>query len=297
MRKFQTLLKLTRRSQLPPSQKPFSFHSTFKPLKLLIPSLKPSTLPPHFLFQHKISALSSENLRSFSTSGASDDTVKDEYPYETEQDLVVEDWEEEDDSDPEIGDGGAGGGIVLQNVPWGEKVLSIAHDVLQQYGDDIKLFSFKTTPSGYVYVRLDDLSNEYGCPSMELVESYSREYRKRLEEEESKGEIPNLALGVSSPGAERLLKVPEDLHRFKDFPMVVSYVEGDTTEAKSQEKTGYFVVDSIETESEHCVWKLADIKENRDPASKGRPMSRKRKDWRLKLPYSMLKKVALYLDS
>lgn len=104
-------------------------------------------------------------------------------------------------------------------------------------------------------------------------------------------------LQVSSPGAERLLKVPEDLHRFKDFPMVVSYVEGDTTEAKSQEKTGYFVVDSIETESEHCVWKLADIKENRDPASKGRPMSRKRKDWRLKLPYSMLKKVALYLDS
>lgn len=50
---------------------------------------------------------------------------------------------------------------MLQNVPWGEKVLSIAHDVLQQYGDDIKLFSFKTTPSGYVYVRLDDLSNEY----------------------------------------------------------------------------------------------------------------------------------------
>jgi len=99
---------------------------------------------------------------------------------------------------------------------------------------------------------------------------------------------------VSSPGAERLLRVPDDLHRFKDFPMVVTYVEGDS-EAKQQEKSGVFFLDSTETETEHCVWKLADVKENRDPASKGRPLSRKQKDWRLKLPYSMLKKVTLYL--
>lgn len=60
----------------------------------------------------------------------------------------------------QIGDGGDGGGVVLQDVPWGEGALSIAHDVLLQFGDDMKLYAFKTTPRGYVYVRLDKLSNE-----------------------------------------------------------------------------------------------------------------------------------------
>lgn len=106
--------------------------------------------------------------------------------------------------------------------------------------------------------------------------------------------VHSFILQVSSPGAERLLRVPDDLLRFKDFPMVVSYVE--ETEAKCQEKSGVFFLDSIETESEHCVWKLADVRGNRDPASKGRPMSRKKKDWRWKLPYTMLKKVTLYIE-
>ncbi|KAL9225874.1 hypothetical protein vseg_001750 [Gypsophila vaccaria] len=216
---------------------------------------------------------------------------------ETDRDLVIEEWEDEDDTEPEIGDGGAGGGIVLQNVPWGEKVLSIARDVLVQFGDDIKLYAFKTTPGGYIYVRLDKLTNEYGCPGMDEIESYSREYKKHLDEEGSKGQIPeDLALEVSSPGANRLLMVPDDLHRFKDFPMVVSYLEGTDTQDKTQEKTRVFSLDSIETETEQCVWKLADVRENRDPASKGRPLNRKQRDWRLKLPYTMLMKVSLYLE-
>ncbi|KMT08911.1 hypothetical protein BVRB_6g136310 [Beta vulgaris subsp. vulgaris] len=290
-KRLETLLKLTRSC----SQKPFIFLPLKpQPIKLLNPSLS----FPHHLFslssQHNFSAFSSQTISSVTTfSGPSNHTEEDDY--ETEQDLVVEEWEEEGDTEPEIGDGGAGGGIVLQNVPWGERVLSIAREVLLQFGDGIKLYSFKTTPRGYVYVRLDELANEYGCPSMDLIESYSREYKKRLEEEGSKGEIPNdLALEVSSPGAERLLRVPDDLLRFKDFPMVVSYVE--ETEAKCQEKSGVFFLDSIETESEHCVWKLADVRGNRDPASKGRPMSRKKKDWRWKLPYTMLKKVTLYIE-
>lgn len=50
--------------------------------------------------------------------------------------------------------------MVLHGVPWGERALSIAHEVLTQFGDDMKLFAFKTTPRGYVFVRLDKLSNE-----------------------------------------------------------------------------------------------------------------------------------------
>lgn len=101
-------------------------------------------------------------------------------------------------------------------------------------------------------------------------------------------------LKVSSAGAERLLRVPDDLHRFHDFPMVVSYVEDE--EAKTEEKSGVFFIDSVEAETGNCVWKLADVKENRDPSSKGRPLSRKQRDWRLKLPYAVHRKVTLYLE-
>ncbi|KAK9277296.1 hypothetical protein L1049_006836 [Liquidambar formosana] len=135
----------------------------------------------------------------------------------------------------------------------------------------------------------------YGCPSIEEIESYSEQYKKRLDEIGVLGEIPdNLALEVSSPGAERLLRVPDDLYRFIDMPMRVCYVE--EVEAKCPEKDGVFLLESVETESENCVWKLADVKENRDPLAKGRPLSRKQKDWRLKLPYAMFRRVSLFVE-
>ncbi|KAG4165451.1 hypothetical protein ERO13_A13G083700v2 [Gossypium hirsutum] len=121
----------------------------------------------------------------------------------------TDEWEEEDETvEPKVGDGGDGGGIVLQGLPWGESALSIAHDALKLFSDDIKLYAFKTTPRGYIYVRLDKLSDEYGCPSMEELQSYSQEYKKRLDEAGERREIPDdLALQVSSPGAERILKI------------------------------------------------------------------------------------------
>ncbi|KAI3825191.1 hypothetical protein L1987_06668 [Smallanthus sonchifolius] len=204
-------------------------------------------------------------------------------------------WEDEDETEPQIGDGGDGGGVVLHNCPWGERVLSIAQDVLLQFGDDIEIFAFKTSPRGYIYVRLDRLCNEYGCPSMEDIQSYSHEYKKKLDEAGAVGDIPSdLALEVSSPGADRLLRIPDDLQRFKNMAMRVKYVEHD--DPRSHGKEGIFFLESVETESGSCVWRLADVKENRDPSSKGRPLTRKQKDWRLKLPYEKLDQVTLYLD-
>ncbi|KAJ6673033.1 hypothetical protein OIU79_024634 [Salix purpurea] len=212
--------------------------------------------------------------------------------YETTEDVESEEWEEEEEVEPKLGDGGDGGGVVLQGLPWGDRALSIAREVLLSFGDDIDLFAFKTTPNGYVYVRLDKLSQQYGCPSIEELESYCQEYRKRLEEVGALGEIPNnLAVEVSTPGAERILKVADDLSRFKYMPMRVCYSEGN-----GPEKNGVFFLDSVEMESENCVWKLADVKENRDPESKGRPLNRKRRDWRLTLPFKMHGMVSLYLD-
>lgn len=95
---------------------------------------------------------------------------------------------------------------------------------------------------------------------------------------------------MSSPGAERLLKVPEDLDRFKGTPMLVHYVE-----EAGEPKDGVFLLEAVETETRRCVWKLADVRENRDPQSKGRPMNRRRRDWRLEVPFEMLNRVMLYV--
>ncbi|KAG5051545.1 hypothetical protein AAZX31_02G113100 [Glycine max] len=231
-------------------------------------------------------SFSSTFLRSFSH----------HFPDETtDEGASTDGWEEEDEVEPKIGDGGDGGGVALQNVPWGQRALSIAEEVLMQFSEDIKLFAFKTTPRGYVYVRLDKLTHEYGCPSMEELECYNQKYKTRLDEVGALGEIPDdLALEVSSPGAERLLKVPDDISRFKDLPMRVCYTEN--IESNCPEKDGVFLLDSIENDSEMCVWKLADVKENRDPLKKGRPLSRKQKDWRLQLPFNLHRMVTLYLE-
>ncbi|KAK7407438.1 hypothetical protein VNO78_09361 [Psophocarpus tetragonolobus] len=249
---------------------------------------------PSFHFPNGSLSPSKSHLYSFSSTFFR--SFSHHFPDETtDEGATTDGWEEEDEAEPKIGDGGNGGGVALQNVPWGQRALSIAEEVLMQFNEDIKLFAFKTTPRGYVYVRLDKLTDEYGCPSMEELECYNQEYKKRLDEVGTLGEIPDdLALEVSSPGAERLLKVPDDISRFKGMPMRVCYTEN--IESNSPERDGVFLLDSIEKDAEMCVWKLADVKENRDPLRKGRPFSRKQKDWRLKLPFNLHRMVTLYLE-
>lgn len=101
---------------------------------------------------------------------------------------------------------------------------------------------------------------------------------------------------VSSPGAERLLKVPEDLDRFKELPMRVQYLEENLDSKHHQQKGGVFMLESIDSDTAHCIWKLADVKENRAEAGKGRPLSRKQKDRRLRLPFEVIKRVTFYLN-
>ncbi|KDP41322.1 hypothetical protein JCGZ_15729 [Jatropha curcas] len=267
-------------------QHPFHHLLGFSLEPLISAAYHYSSLTPRFLNTSSTQSNDQENANSKENPLLYGTSEEEEASGETDG------WEEEEEVESKAGDGGDGGGVVLQGVPWGERALSIAREVLLQFDDDIELYAFKTTPRGYVYVRLDKLSNEYGCPSMEELESYCQEYRKKLEEVGARGEIPDdLALEVSSPGAERILKVPDDLSRFREMPMRVCYVED-----HGPEKDGIFFLESIETEAENCIWKLADVKENRDPESKGRPLSRKRRDWRLKLPFKMHRKVTLYLE-
>ncbi|XP_047064594.1 uncharacterized protein LOC124672407 [Lolium rigidum] len=213
------------------------------------------------------------------------------------EDGEAEEWEEDEDeqADPEIGDGGNGGGVVLRDVKWGARALAAAEEVLaEHFGDDIAMFAFKVSPKGYVYVRLDKLTNRYGCPGIEEIENFNRLYKQKLDEIIESGEIPlDLALEISSPGAERLLKVPDDLDRFKDMAMRVQYLaEGDDLAVDQMD--GIFLLESVDIQAEHCVWKLADVNENR--AGKGRPLNKKQRDWRLQTSFEAVRKATLYLD-
>lgn len=76
--------------------------------------------------------------------------------------------------------------------------------------------------------------------------------------------------------------------------MTVSYEE--ETNSRKAVKSAVFLLESVDAESEICIWKLADVRENRDPESKGRPLSRKQKDLRIKLPFTVHRKINLYLD-
>ncbi|KAF0907488.1 hypothetical protein E2562_017413 [Oryza meyeriana var. granulata] len=212
------------------------------------------------------------------------------------QEWMVE-WEEEEDAEPEIGDGGDGGGVVLRDVKWGQRALAAAEEVLgEHFGDDVAMFAFKVSPKGYVYVRLDKLTNRYGCPGIEEIESFNKLYKQKLDEIIEQGEIP-LDLAIEAR-AERLLKVPEDLDRFKDMAMRVQYlVEGDDVVPNQiLQKDGIFLLESVDIQGEHCIWKLADVKENRAEAGKGRPLNRKQRDWRLQTSFKAVKKATLYLD-
>ncbi|PIA41803.1 hypothetical protein AQUCO_02200318v1 [Aquilegia coerulea] len=56
---------------------------------------------------------------------------------------------------------------------------------------------------------------ESGSPSMADSEEFSSAYRVKLDEGEPAGSIPpNTYLEVSSPGVERIVKIPQDLDRF-----------------------------------------------------------------------------------
>ncbi|KAK9090997.1 hypothetical protein Sjap_024174 [Stephania japonica] len=68
-------------------------------------------------------------------------------------------------------------------------------------------------------------------------------YKKIMEEVGESVDMPSdLTHEISSPGAERLLKVPDDLERFKEIPMRLCNVEINEGPGRT-EKHGVFLLD------------------------------------------------------
>lgn len=101
---------------------------------------------------------------------------------------------------------------------------------------------------------------------------------------------------MSSPGVERILRIPQDLDRFKDRPMYVKYATEMAVTGSTTESDGVFRLVSFDLDINCCTWGLADVKINRDKAGKGRPLSKKQREWRLNTPFDSLRLVRLYSE-
>ncbi|KAL0016254.1 hypothetical protein SO802_003323 [Lithocarpus litseifolius] len=229
-----------------------------------------------------------------------DDDDDDDFQHEDES-LDDDYFEEDDDYDTNaqlnVGDGVGGGGISLAGTWWDKEALRIAEEVSLSFDADLQIYAFKTTLNSTIQLRIDKLSNKSGSPSMEDIEAFSVTYRARLDEAQLNKSIPeNISLEVSSPGVERVVQIPQGLGRFKDRPMYVKYVDEVTANGSSAESDGVFRLISFDMESKCCTWGLADVRINREKAGKGRPLSRKQREWRLSTSFDSLRLVRLYSE-
>ncbi|CAK9141400.1 unnamed protein product [Ilex paraguariensis] len=210
------------------------------------------------------------------------------------------DFEDEyftEDADLYVGDGGGGGGISLAGTGWDKVALAIAEEVALSFDGDLGIYAFKTLLNSTIQIRIEKLSNTSGSPSMTDVEAFSSSYRARLDEAVVVGSIPeDICLEVSSPGVERVVRIPQDLDRFKDRPMYVKYVSEVAETGVSSEHDGVFRLVSFDMETNGCTWGLADVRANREKAGKGRPLSKKQREWRLNTSFDSLRLVRLYSE-
>ncbi|XP_034676314.1 uncharacterized protein LOC117907062 isoform X1 [Vitis riparia] len=243
-------------------------------------------------------------VEQISTSQQQDDLLLDDFEDEAlmddDDDYDDKDWEDEylaDDAEVYVGDGGEGGGISLAGTWWDKEALLMAEEVSMSFEGDLKIYAFKTLVNSTIQVRIEKLSNKSGSPSITDIQAFSSIYRAKLDEAEIAGSVPeNLSLEVSSPGVERVVQIPQELDRFKERPMYVKYVTEGVAPGSTIESDGIFRLVSFDLEANCCTWGLADVRINRAKAGKGRPLSKKQREWRLNTPFDSLCLVRLYSE-
>ncbi|KAK7282639.1 hypothetical protein RIF29_11577 [Crotalaria pallida] len=305
LRFFSSPLSRTTSFSAPPTPAPTKFYFHFRPSPFTYIPLKPLTLRARKKSSNSEPLLDSTVVQqvSFEEEGLLDvleyDSsldVDDDDDYEYEDDEVDDDDEEqvEEEEEEYVGDGGAGGGISLAGTWWDKKALAIAKEVTASFDGDLQIYAFRSLVNSAIQVRIEKLSNKSGSPSMEDIEAFSTTYRAKLDEAELAKFVPeNLSLEVSSPGVERIVRIPNDLDRFKERPMYVKYVIVDDSNNPSGEGDGVFRLESFDMETKCCTWGIADVRVNR---GKGRPLNKKQREWRLSTPFDSLRLVRIHSD-
>ena len=78
--------------------------------------------------------------------------------------------------------------------------------------------------------------------------------------------------------------------------MFVKYITEVAETGSRTESDGIFRLVSFDLETKCCEWGVADVKVNREKAGKGRPLSKKQREWRLTTPFDSIQLVRLYSE-
>ncbi|KAI3433874.1 hypothetical protein D9Q98_003676 [Chlorella vulgaris] len=196
----------------------------------------------------------------------------------------------EEDLPAEISTGG---------TEWGDKALAVTQQLLSSEEAsegalaDIELFSLRAIPSGQrLDIRLDKMTDRYGSPSLSDIATFSALFNAAYEEVLGEAAAGEIEVEVSSPGAERQVRVPGELERFGELPMRVEYAEGRQEEQVLLSKVLRFV--EVDAAAGVTRWKLADVRANRAGA-KGRPLGKK-KDAVVEIALASISRVNLHVD-
>lgn len=105
--------------------------------------------------------------------------------------------------------------------------------IIELLPEKIELFSLKTaviSGGAKIVITLDKPDSQFGSPSLEELELVTRRVTKKMETFPPPFDNPQLE--VTSPGAERTLRLPDDLSRFVGFAMKVQFYEGEAVQVK-----------------------------------------------------------------
>ena len=177
---------------------------------------------------------------------------------------------------------------------WGQTGLDVLKEVLgdDEFGGELEIFSYKVSAERKrIYISIDAVNDKFGSPTLDQLGAVSRSYNNVLEE---KGFPDDVALEVASPGAERQLRLPHELERFRDLTMKVTYAASAEEEGAEGTLTKVLDVENIDADGSP-TFKLADVEENRPQAKKGQGMNKKQRDCRLKLGVGDISKANLYV--
>ena len=135
---------------------------------------------------------------------------------------------------------------------------------------------------GDVYKRqsVDAVRDKFGSPTLDQLSAVSRAFNADLEE---RGFPEDVSLEVASPGAERKLRLPDDIPRFAELKMRVTYRDAN---AEGGTATRVMLIEDLDEDTGTATWKLADVEENRPQAKKGQGMNKKQREWRLVAPFA-----------
>ncbi|GLC56138.1 hypothetical protein PLESTB_001072800 [Pleodorina starrii] len=189
---------------------------------------------------------------------------------------------EPDDAPREVATGG---------TAWGEVVLRAARGVLDQPAmKGLDLYLFRALPANRkVDIRLDKLDDMYGSPSIDDIERFQRGLFAALDREMGPEAAGEISFEVSSPGAERLVRVPDELTRFAELPLKVEYRGPDGKDTSS-----VLLMADLDTAAGSSSWRLANVRAN--ATVKGRALSKRQLSQLISIPLADISRVRIHVD-